>query len=154
MIFMKKIEDNHLAKLNEEIAQLNQKIRTKSNAECSISFDGLVFIFVLHKHLKITVVFENHEGEAAIYFDRNIFVQYTHWHIDNNEAIKFVDDMIDDRLFFIESKILGVFGSQFTYKILSMDKYNLNKHRFLGKKHKNIFTFSRVIQGDLKKLLK
>ncbi len=150
---MDKVKDKYLYELDEELCKLFDKIRTKSNLEYSINIDRTVITFVLHKHLKLTVVYANQYDEAVIYLDGR-FTQYTHWHLDNYEAIKFVDDMVDEKEIFIESKFFRSIGSQFAYKVLNLDKYNLVKNHFIGKRTKNIFTASQIIQGNLKKLFR
>lgn len=146
-----KENDLRLVDLNEKLNKLYERIRLKSELDIDITEDML--IITLHKHLKITVIIENQFDESVIYLDGKI-ASYTHWHPSNVEAIKFVGDLIDDKLVFIESKWLRYLGSQFTYKILELDKYEFKKRKLLGKKHKNIFTISKIIQGNLKKIFK
>lgn len=130
LIFIKKIEANDVLKYN-------------------IDLENDVLIIILHNHLKLTVVFENQYKEAVIYFDSKIS-QYTHWHLDNYDAIDFLSDLIGDKKVFIESKLLRLIRSQFTFKILDLEKYYTNENLYLGKCCKNIFTASEVIQGSLK----
>jgi len=146
---MAKIRNEHLDDLYNQIVMLNVKLNDKENIEYTIDLDQSVIVFLIHKHLKITVVFENQYKEAVIYFDGRFF-QYIHWHLDNNEALDFVNDLIDEKIFFVESRLLRKIGSQFTYKILKFEKYELLKNHYLGKRRKNIFTISTIIQGDLK----
>lgn len=143
--------DLRLVDLNEKLNKLYEKIRLKSGLDIDIT--ELMLIITLHKHLKITVVFENQFDKAVIYLDGKI-VSYTHWHSLNDEAIKFVEYLINDKIVFIETKWLRYLGSQFTYKMLELDKYELRKGKLLSKKFKNIFTISKIIQGNLKKIFK
>jgi hypothetical protein len=146
-----KENDMRLVDLKDKLNKLYEKIRLKSDLNVEIA--EMMLIITLHKHLKITVVFENQFDDAVIYLDGKI-ASYTHWHPSNEEAIKFVDYLIDDKLVFIETKWLRYLGSQFTYKILELDKYELKKHKLLGERSKNIFTVSEIIQGNLKKIFK
>jgi len=144
-----KENDMRLEGLNNILKRLYEKIILKSKIDVKIT--EMMLIITFHKHLKITVVFENRFDEAVIYLDGKV-TSYTHWHSSNEEAIKFVDNLIDDKLVFIESKWLRYLGSQFTFKILDLDEYELKKNKYLGKKRNNIFTISNIIQGNLKKI--
>jgi hypothetical protein len=146
---MKKEDEKYYQKLNADLSNLYKKIGADNVLKYNIDLENDVVIIILHNHLKLTVVFENQYKEAVIYFDsRNS--QYTHWHLDNFDAISFLSDLMEDKKVFIESKLLRLIRSQFTFKILDLEKYLANKNRYFGKRSKNIFTASEVLQGSLK----
>ncbi len=152
-IKQKKKDDERINELFTRLEEIYNEIKSLDNSKYSIEINKDLVILILHNHLKITFVFDNHPEEAVIYFDRRIS-QYTHWHIDNYEAITFLKDLILDKIVFIESKVLRFLGLQCAYKIVSVDKYNQIKKRYLGNKFKNIFTANQIVQGKLKNIFK
>lgn len=148
---MKKEDEKYYQKLKEDLAHLYNRIESSKFLNSNIDSENDIVIVILHHHLKLTIVFENQYKEAVIYFDSRV-KQFTHWHLDNYEAIDFLSDLIEDKKVFVESKILHFIGSQFAFKVLSLEKYYANKNHYLGKCGKNIFTSSEVIQGSLKKV--
>lgn len=150
---MKMENEQYYSNLSEDLSILYKKIESLRFLNHQIDKKNDVVVIILHNHLKLTIIFENQFKEAVIYFDGR-FVQFTHWHLDNYEAIKFVSDLIEDKKVFIESRLLHLIGSQFTFKILDIEKYLTNKNRYFGRRNKNIFTSSEIFQGSLSPLSK
>jgi len=146
---MKKEDEKYYQKLKEDLAQLYNRIESCKFLNSNIDSENDIVVVILHHHLKLTIVFENQYKEAVIYFDSRV-KQFTHWHLDNYEVIDFISDLIEDKKVFVESKFLHFIGSQFAFKILNVEEYSINKNRYWGKRGKNIFTASEVIQGPLK----
>lgn len=85
---MKKEDEKYYQKLKEDLAHLYNRIESSKFLNSNIDSENDIVIVILHHHLKLTIVFENQYKEAVIYFDSRV-KQFTHWHLDNYEAIDF-----------------------------------------------------------------
>lgn len=71
-----------------------------------------------------------------------------HWHMETEEMAEFIIDMLKGNSIVIEirSIFVKVISVPSHYKILSKEKYEKIKHRYIGKKRVRIYSGNSVIQ--------
>lgn len=78
----------------------------------------------------------------------NINNSGTHWHMETEKMAEFIIDILKGNSIVIETRsiFVKVINIPSDYKIISKEKYEKIKHRYIGKKRVRIYSGNSIIQ--------
>lgn len=143
----RKTYTDYINQLIKDVKQLHHDIISNNHYKNKIFMVGnLNMIIKCHHYLKLNIIFEKQPYQTEICFEKKHFNLLT-IKLSNNEALKFIRRIIHDEIVVVEyHRILTALFPSLFVKILSQEKYETVKKKFLNRKSIKIYTGSKIIQ--------